>query len=263
MPAPTASHDRRRMSIFGDIDGQNGSGRAARYLNRISSLTAIEEGKRARDKLLALRTGSSVIDVGCGLGIDVRRMAVIVGPKGRAVGADVSGSLLEEARHLHNGELVEWCVADACRLPYPNGEFEAVRIERVLEHLADPEAAVAEAMRVARPNGLVCLCEPDWGTLVVGGLDRESSDAVRDVMSRTVRHPNVGRDLTGLVHAVGTPRSVDVYAEVVTVEDHTTMMALAPTSSTADEISAPDLRDADERGGLIAMLTMVTVLVRC
>lgn len=263
MQRSLASSDADTMSIFSDVDGHQDPGAAARYLDAITSVTQIERGKIARDELLGLRPGSSVLDVGCGLGVDVRRMATTVGAGGRAVGADVSRALLERAAQLPGGERVEWCLADARRLPHPDDEFDAVRVERTLEHLADPGAAVAEAVRVTRPGGRVCLCEPDWGTLVVGGLDLESSDGAREVMSRTVRSPFVGRDLPALVLDAGLTEPIEIYAEVIAIRNASMVEELAHLSCFAHEVTTSELREAGARGRLIAMLTQVTVLAHC
>jgi SAM-dependent methyltransferase len=251
------------MSIFSNVDGSEEPGSASRYLDEISAVASIKRGKLARDALLGLRPGSVVLDVGCGLGVDIRRMAAAVGADGRAVGADASRALLDEARSLPAGDLVEWCLADAAQLPYPDAEFDAVRIERVLEHMADPAAAVSEAVRVARPGGRVCLCEPDWGTLVVGGLDLETSDEVRRVMSRTVRNPFIGRDLPSLVVDAAPTVSVEVHAEVVAIRDASTIEELSSLSLSPSAESTAQLRTAGVRGYLLAMMTQVTVLARC
>lgn len=263
MRARLTSRQARGMSIFSNVDGSEDPGSAGRYLDKISAVISVERGKLARDALLGLRPGSMVLDVGCGLGVDVRRMAAIVGDDGRAVGVDTSRALLEQAVNLPGGEDVEWCLADAALLPYPDDEFDAVRIERVLEHVADPAAAVSEAIRVARPGGTVCLCEPDWGTLVVGGLDVESSDDVRQVMSRIVRNPFLGRSLPALVAEAAPEAAVEVFAEVVAIRDVTAVEELSRLSLSPTAESTVQLRAASARGYLLAMMTQVTVLARC
>jgi hypothetical protein len=45
-----------------------------------------------------------------------------------------------------------------------------VRTERVLQHLADPDAAIAELIRVTVPGGRVCLIDTDWESFLVDGM---------------------------------------------------------------------------------------------
>ena len=47
-------------------------------------------------------------------------------------------------------------VADAAALPFRSGTADAVIICEVLEHLADPRHAIAEAARSLRPGGVLC-----------------------------------------------------------------------------------------------------------
>jgi SAM-dependent methyltransferase len=74
----------------------------------------------------------------------------------------------------------------------------------VLQHVSDPDAAVAELTRVVRPGGRVCLVDTDWESLAVDGLPESMVAAVRaHVMAgRTPHHPSMGRTLRRrLVHA--------------------------------------------------------------
>jgi SAM-dependent methyltransferase len=49
---------------------------------------------------------------------------------------------------------------DAMRLPFADETFDAILCTEVLEHLPDPEAAIAEFARVLRPDGLLLVTVP-------------------------------------------------------------------------------------------------------
>jgi ubiquinone/menaquinone biosynthesis C-methylase UbiE len=70
----------------------------ARHLDRISALERVRGYKRRTLELLAADTGQRVLDVGCGVGEEVRVLARLVGSSGQAVGVDASASLVAEAR---------------------------------------------------------------------------------------------------------------------------------------------------------------------
>lgn len=97
---------------------------------------------------LTERAGASVVDLGCGIGAYGKRL--------RETGRDVVGIELDVgavARAQADGLDVR--VGDVTALPFPDGAFETSVLVDVIEHLVDPERALAEALRVARRNVLV------------------------------------------------------------------------------------------------------------
>jgi SAM-dependent methyltransferase len=52
--------------------------------------------------------------------------------------------------------------ADAYRLPFGDGEFDAVIAAEILEHIPDDATAIAEAVRVLRPGGRLAVTVPRW-----------------------------------------------------------------------------------------------------
>jgi ubiquinone/menaquinone biosynthesis C-methylase UbiE len=105
-----------------------------------------------------LRPGLDLLDVGCGPGTITADLARRVAP-GRVVGIDTSAAVLEEARA--GGGDVEFRVGDLYRLDEPDGAFDIVHAHQVLQHLADPVAALTELRRVCR--GVVAARDGDYG----------------------------------------------------------------------------------------------------
>jgi ubiquinone/menaquinone biosynthesis C-methylase UbiE len=131
-------------------------------------------------------------------------LADAVGPNGSAAGVDLSERLLEAARARHGQRpSIRFVHADAHRLPFANGEFDSARIERTLQHVADPAAVVREVARTVRPGGRIVATEPDWHTLVFSGEDICTTQAVVSDIAGQIRHPAAGRSLPAWFHRAG------------------------------------------------------------
>ena len=64
---------------------------------------------------------------------------------------------------------MRFVAGDAVALPFPDGAFDAVTISFGLRNVADPDAALAEMLRVTRPGGRLVICE--FGHLPAARLD--------------------------------------------------------------------------------------------
>jgi ubiquinone/menaquinone biosynthesis C-methylase UbiE len=103
--------------------------------------------------------GQAILDYGCGPGNDVTGFATRTSAR-RVVGADVSPSALELARHrvsLHGigpdrVQLVH-LTDDHNVLPFADGEFDFVSSQGVIHHTSDPDAILRELHRVLKPGG--------------------------------------------------------------------------------------------------------------
>lgn len=152
---------------------------------------------------LELRSGRRVLDLGCGTGNDLIEVVSAVGREGLAVGIDVSATLLAVARDRTAAvPAVALVRADAEALPQRSGAYDACRVERVLLHVGDPSAVLAEIFRVLAPNGRVTIVEPDFAAWFADSPDPELDALVVAAINRQ-QHPNAGRTLARLLRVHG------------------------------------------------------------
>jgi SAM-dependent methyltransferase len=129
--------------------------------------------------LLGAGPGRRILDVGCGLGDDAAALAKLVTPGGTVIGVDGSRTMIESARARYGGvEGLKFEVADADAMPFDKASFDACRVDRVLQHVADATPLVREMVRVLRAGGSLVAYDNDWETLTVDAADR--------VLTRTV-----------------------------------------------------------------------------
>lgn len=143
-----------------------------RALEAFDEIPQLQELKRiARDMV---RPGASVLDVGCGFGLETVRLARIVSQGGRVAGIDKSEDFIAVAkqRAAAVGLAIDYRSGDAQALPYADASFEVVRAERLLIYLKDWEKAVAEMKRVAKSGATLAFIEPEFGTTTINLPDR-------------------------------------------------------------------------------------------
>jgi ubiquinone/menaquinone biosynthesis C-methylase UbiE len=132
----------------------------ARLRPIVAALEAVEEPPR------------SVLDLGTGTG-RVARLAAKRWPSAAVTGADVSAGMIAEARRLATSEAERYEVADASRLPYPDGAFDLVAMNNMIPFFD-------EVARVTAPGGHIAIAyglgpaTPIWVPLdrVRGELER-------------------------------------------------------------------------------------------
>jgi ubiquinone/menaquinone biosynthesis C-methylase UbiE len=182
------------MTLLGDfIDPQ--------YLDDMAEL--IKQNKQRTYTWMHIQPGHSVLDVGCGPGIDTIALAKLVGPTGHVVGVDVDVAMIAEAdRRAEQAGCCAWCrhlQGDATALPLETGTFDSCRSERLFQHVRNPADVLAEMARVTKPGGWVVILDADHGTW---SIDTPEVDIerrlVRVLAERMVNNGYAGRQLYGL-----------------------------------------------------------------
>jgi ubiquinone/menaquinone biosynthesis C-methylase UbiE len=150
------------------------------YLRDMDEIPGVRAMKARTYELVGARPGARILDVGCGDGADVDRIAEIVGPAGEAVGLDPSHRLLEQARARHRGRFV---AGSAEAPPFAPGSFDGARLDRVVVHLPAPRTALSRLVEVVRPGGCVLVCETHFA---VEGDDPQPDPAAVDLLMRRI-----------------------------------------------------------------------------
>jgi ubiquinone/menaquinone biosynthesis C-methylase UbiE len=181
------------MSVFSDLDASPEPDRPLQYLDETD---AFMSAFKAYVVAVMLRyvPGGRVLDVGCGVGHDLARLdrAGLT-----SVGVDMSHLALLRARS-QSPAVVR---GDAARLPFRDGSFAGLRVERVLQHVPDPRLVVDEMLRVVRPGGVLAVLDADQTSLrvesrldpsgaLLGGLSISRQPAVAAGVADLLRQRN-------------------------------------------------------------------------
>jgi SAM-dependent methyltransferase len=109
-----------------------------------------------------IRPGETVLDLGCGAGLDSLLAARQVGPSGRVIGIDMTSEMIAKAQKnaaalgLAN---VQFRIEMLEELPLPDASVDVALSNGVFNLCPDKPRALKETARVLRPGGRLLMCD--------------------------------------------------------------------------------------------------------
>jgi ubiquinone/menaquinone biosynthesis C-methylase UbiE len=263
-------------SGFRNVDGASDISAYANCLSLLDDMPFFRDCKDESYRLLDLKSGDVVLDAGCGLGDDAFRMAGLIAPAGKVVGLDASERFVAQAREDERtyNHPVEFLHGDLLRIGLADASFTKCRIDRVLQHIENPEAVIRELSRVLKPGGRLLAYDNDWGTFALNSEDRELTRLIENTWCDSFASPWIGRYLPQLCLNAGLCEVV-VHPKVLIISDYDTaevlfnmqltvgkLIAAGAMASSRGESWLKELRSRAAKGCFAATLVSCLVVAK-
>ncbi len=109
-----------------------------------------------------IHQGQQVLDIGCGAGVDTILAAIIVGPKGSAIGVDIVSEMIARAEsnlRMMALDNVKFQKVSGEDLPFSDDTFDVVISNGAINLIPDKDAAMSEIIRVLKPTGRLMVAD--------------------------------------------------------------------------------------------------------
>jgi ubiquinone/menaquinone biosynthesis C-methylase UbiE len=263
------ARDESRPSMFARFDRHEFGEQLVGFSDYWESLPSLQEMQAAMLVELAPRAGEVICDIGCGTGTQLVHIAGLVGPDGSAIGVDPSPTMITATRDRaqREGVAVRLVARDGRDTGLPSGHCDAVRIERVVQHVGDLPSIVGEAKRITRAGSRIVIADTDWGSLMIHPGDRELIRRFKTALETgPIPEPWAGRTLHDAMLTAGL---TDVTSRIYPITAHPNagrpplwpmfdafVNAHLATSTEIEALKA-DLTAAFERGGALVAFNML------
>ncbi|KGE12860.1 methyltransferase domain-containing protein [Sphingobacterium deserti] len=162
--------------------------------------------------------GGVILDLGCGTGMDAINLADMLKGKCSVIGVDHDSVLIDKAKaDAADRDNIRFEKGETHQLPLEDQSAAGIRMERVVQHLQEPDLTFAEVYRVLHAEAPFVVVETIWNSLNLYTGMVETEQKIRNYLVDTkVNNGFAGNKLTADLarHAFKNIR-IDTYCMVV------------------------------------------------
>ncbi len=153
---------------------------------------------------LKLPDGAFAVELGSGTGHVTRDLVVMAGAS-RALGIEPSTIMVDRAKqHYADDPTLRFEVGDARSTGLGDASVDLVLMHTLLCHVPGPEDAIAEALRILKPGGVLAICDGDYDTATAQIADYDPLDQlVRFMINQNVTNLWVMRQIGDVLSRAG------------------------------------------------------------
>jgi ubiquinone/menaquinone biosynthesis C-methylase UbiE len=129
-----------------------------------SGIRSLEPWRQEAVKLLHVRRGDLVVDVGCGTGLNFALLQEAIGPEGRIIGVDLTDAMLDQARQRvarHGWTNVELVQSDATQYAFPD-QVDGIISTFALTFVPDGARVIRNGCRALAPGRRWVVLDMAW-----------------------------------------------------------------------------------------------------
>lgn len=178
-----------------------------RLIDRLESRAQVTTFSDLLDKYINrinIKNSVKILEVGCGTGVILRKLAKGHDFTGQGIGVDHCKSFIDAATNYAKQENVndslEFYVGDAHKLNFKDEEFDVVICHTVISHVTEPVKILSEMARVTKKSGIVAIFDGDYSSLTYAFPDHSFGQKMDDALSNTTfNNPRIMCDLPRLI----------------------------------------------------------------
>lgn len=138
---------------------------ALRFMDALAWLGFDISGwRRIAVSRLGLKIGDTVVDIGCGTGLNFALLHRAVGAQGRIIGIDLSEAMISQARRateVHLWQNVDLVCGDASQFEFP-ARIQGVLSTYALTLVSSPDCVVSKATQALADGGRLVILDMAW-----------------------------------------------------------------------------------------------------
>ncbi|MEP5728744.1 MAG: methyltransferase domain-containing protein [Sulfitobacter sp.] len=183
-------------------------------------------------RLADFQRGDAIVDIGCGAGTSTLEAARRVGPIGRALGVDISQTLLDAAcQRIDQQVNLQFELADAQVHPFEPEAFDGLISRFGLMFFEDPSAAFQNMAKALSTEGKMIFAT--WGAIPENPFFTLPSQVASDVIGKA---PKADPDDPGPFSLRDVDRVTDLldHAGMTQIKAYETQLMLTPHGTAGD-----------------------------